>query len=148
MVLALFRTESDQRINCPIRTNTQRFCLARAVHYQPAPHHPGTRQEPTVYKYSAKPVAAAFAEAAVAGPQFLDDATPVQVNQPIDINFTTPPGARRLTINVWDRFGEPVRRLIDETDPASGHRSVTWDFTSDARSPLPDGFYIYRLRLL
>src|SRR3954451_2133370 len=46
MVLALFRTESDQRINCPIRTNTQRFCLARAVHYQPAPHHPGTRQEP------------------------------------------------------------------------------------------------------
>src|SRR3954463_3771551 len=47
MVLALFRTESDQRINCPIRTNTQRFCLARAVHYQPAPHHPGTRQEPS-----------------------------------------------------------------------------------------------------
>jgi hypothetical protein len=46
MALALFRTESDQRINCPIRTNTQRFCLARAVHYQPAPHHPGTRQEP------------------------------------------------------------------------------------------------------
>src|SRR3954449_939894 len=48
MVLALFRTESDQRINCPIRTNTQRFCLARAVHYQPAPHHPGTRQEPFI----------------------------------------------------------------------------------------------------
>ena len=46
MAFALFRTESDQRINCPIRTNTQRFCLARAVHYQPAPHHPGTRQEP------------------------------------------------------------------------------------------------------
>src|SRR3954467_15253922 len=44
--MALFRTESDQRINCPIRTNTQRFCLARAVHCQPAPHHPGTRQEP------------------------------------------------------------------------------------------------------
>src|SRR3954453_19934714 len=47
MALALFRNESDQRINCPIRTNTQRFCLARAVHYQPAPHHPGTRQEPS-----------------------------------------------------------------------------------------------------
>src|SRR3954453_20999394 len=27
MALALFRTESDQRINVPIRTNTQRFCL-------------------------------------------------------------------------------------------------------------------------
>jgi hypothetical protein len=49
MALALFRNESDQRINCPIRTNTQRFCLARAVHYQPAPHHPGTRQEPSLY---------------------------------------------------------------------------------------------------
>jgi hypothetical protein len=46
MAFALFRTESFQRINCPIRTNTQRFCLARAVHYQPAPHHPGIRQEP------------------------------------------------------------------------------------------------------
>ena len=46
MAFALFRTESYQRINRPIRTNTQRFCLARAVHYQPAPHHPGTRQEP------------------------------------------------------------------------------------------------------
>src|SRR3954470_1101939 len=49
MAFALFRNESDQRINCPIRTNTQRFCLARAVHYQPAPHHPGTRQEPLPY---------------------------------------------------------------------------------------------------
>src|SRR5687767_6614812 len=35
MALALFRNESDQRINFPIRTNTQRFCLLRAVHYQP-----------------------------------------------------------------------------------------------------------------
>jgi hypothetical protein len=43
MALALFRNKSDQRINVPIRTNTQRFCLARAVYYQPAPHHPETR---------------------------------------------------------------------------------------------------------
>src|SRR3954452_15290244 len=47
MALALFRNESYQRINVPIRTNTQKFCLVRAVHYQTAPHHPGTRQEPT-----------------------------------------------------------------------------------------------------
>ena len=40
MAFALFRTESYQRINFPIRTNTQRFCLARAVHYQPAPITP------------------------------------------------------------------------------------------------------------
>src|SRR3954454_2574997 len=32
--MALFRTESDQRINVPIRTNTQRFCLVRTVRYQ------------------------------------------------------------------------------------------------------------------
>src|SRR3954453_1834899 len=56
MALALFRTESDQRINCPIRTNTQRFCLARAVHYQPAPHHPGTRQEPRFFGQEARQV--------------------------------------------------------------------------------------------
>jgi hypothetical protein len=34
MAFALFRTESDQRINVPIRTNTQRFCLVRTVRYQ------------------------------------------------------------------------------------------------------------------
>src|SRR3954470_13722491 len=55
MAFALFRTESDQRINCPIRTNTQRFCLARAVHYQPAPHHPGTRQEPFIFACDTEP---------------------------------------------------------------------------------------------
>src|SRR3954447_20194244 len=34
MAFALFRTESDQRINVPIRTNTQRFCLVLTVRYQ------------------------------------------------------------------------------------------------------------------
>jgi hypothetical protein len=33
MAFALFRNESYQRINFPIRTNTQRFGLVRAVHY-------------------------------------------------------------------------------------------------------------------
>jgi hypothetical protein len=32
MAFALFRNESYQRINIPIRTNMQRFCLARAAH--------------------------------------------------------------------------------------------------------------------
>src|SRR3954453_22661475 len=54
MAFALFRTESNQRINCPIRTNTQRFCLARVLHYQPAPHHPGTQQEPRFFGRSAR----------------------------------------------------------------------------------------------
>jgi hypothetical protein len=40
-----------------------------------------------------------------------------------------------------------VDRLVDETDPASGHRAVTWDVTSDAGLPLPDGYYIYRLTI-
>jgi photosystem II stability/assembly factor-like uncharacterized protein len=101
----------------------------------------------TVYKYSAEPVVPAVAEAALAGPQILDEATPVEINRPIEIGFTTPPGARRLTIDVWDRFGEPVRQLVDETDPASGHRSVTWDFTSGDGAPLPDGSYIYRVTI-
>jgi photosystem II stability/assembly factor-like uncharacterized protein len=100
----------------------------------------------TVYKYSDEPVAPAVAEAAAA-PQLLDKAAPVAVDQPIEIGFTTPPGARRLTITVWDRFGAPVRQLVDETDPASGHRSVTWDFTADDGTPLPDGYYIYRVTI-
>jgi photosystem II stability/assembly factor-like uncharacterized protein len=99
----------------------------------------------TVYKYSAEPVVPAVAEAALAARQLLDEAAPVEVTGPIEIGFTTPPGARRLSIDVWNRFGEPVRQLVDETDPASGHRSVTWDFTADDGTPLPDGYYIYRV---
>jgi hypothetical protein len=34
MAFALLHNESDQRLNVPIRTNTQRFCLVRTVHYQ------------------------------------------------------------------------------------------------------------------
>jgi photosystem II stability/assembly factor-like uncharacterized protein len=59
----------------------------------------------TVYKYSAEPCETAFADAADAGPQLLDEVAPVQVTRPIAIGFTVPPGARRLTIDVWDRFG-------------------------------------------
>src|SRR4051812_23795297 len=44
MAFALFRTQSDQRINVPIRTNTQRFCLVLTVRYQakgfPSPRNP------------------------------------------------------------------------------------------------------------
>jgi hypothetical protein len=101
----------------------------------------------TVYKYSSEPVPSAFFEAVAAGPRLLDDAAPVQVDRPLEIGFTVPTGARRLTIDVWDRFGDPVRRLVDEADPASGHRAVTWDFTSDAGAPLPDGYYIYRVTI-
>jgi hypothetical protein len=101
----------------------------------------------TVNKYSAEPVVCPELEAALAAPQVLDDATPVQVDRPLEISFTAPPGARRLTIEVWDRFAEPVRQLVDETDPASGHRSVIWDFTSDDGAPLPDGSYVYRVTI-
>lgn len=101
----------------------------------------------TVYKYSAEPVAPAFAEAADAGPRLLDEAAPAEVDRLVDIGFTVPSGAQRLTIDIWDRFGAPVRELADEADPAPGHRSVAWDFTSDAGAALPDGFYIVRVTI-
>ena len=101
----------------------------------------------TVYKYSTEPLPAATPEAALAGPQLLDEAAPAEVDRLVDIGFTVPPGANRLTIDIWDRFGAPVRQLLDETGPASGHRSVPWDFTSDEGSPLPDGFYIVRVTI-
>ena len=129
------------------RTRTRSASVLNRFRFFGDPVTVGYASGDTVYKYSAEPVAPAVAAAATAGPQLLDDATPVQVNRPIEIGFTTPPAARRLTIDVWDRFGEPVRQLVDETDPASGHRSVTWDFTSDAGSPLPDGYYIYRVTI-
>ena len=65
MALALFRTESDQRINFPIRTNMRRFWLVQALHYQPNgfsitpkpdKRFPARGRAPPVHENMAKPL--------------------------------------------------------------------------------------------
>jgi photosystem II stability/assembly factor-like uncharacterized protein len=99
----------------------------------------------TVFKYSADPVPPPHPAVAAAGPRFLDSAEPADAAGVVQFPVTVPAGARRLTVRVWDRFGEQVRTLVDEPDPPPGRRAVPWDRTDDAGRPLAPGGFIWRV---
>jgi flagellar hook assembly protein FlgD len=75
----------------------------------------------------------------------LADNTPQSGTAPMRISLTIPDGADRLTVDIWDQFGEHVRQLIDETQPATGLRTVDWDVTDDTGSPLEGGSFLLRV---
>jgi photosystem II stability/assembly factor-like uncharacterized protein len=99
----------------------------------------------TVYKFTDQPRPAPLAgmAAAAAAPAqgLLQSATAV------DLDVAVPAGARRLKINVWDRFGRHVHVLAEETSPAAGARRFAWDFRDLSGEPLPAGAYIIRITI-
>jgi hypothetical protein len=56
-------------------------------------------------------------------------------------------GAKHLTIDIWDRFGQYIRKLRDEDDPRPGRHSVVWDLGDDAGRNVSPGAYIYRITI-
>jgi photosystem II stability/assembly factor-like uncharacterized protein len=100
----------------------------------------------TVYKYSSEPVPPP--PLGVAQPiRLLDSNEPQEVEDSVEIVYAVPPGAGHVSVVVRERFGEVVRRLVEEHGPAGGRQSVTWDFTNDYGRALPPGFYIYRITI-
>ena len=86
----------------------------------------------TVYKYSDEPVPASMRPAFAGGPgvaaaPLLAGAARADGSAPLRIPVTVPEGASRLEVNVWERFGRHVGRLLDEAGPAPGARTVEWD---------------------
>ena len=61
------------------------------------------------------------------------------------IDVDLPEGANHVWLNIWNRFGLEVRLLLDESDPDSGPRQLTWDGLDDEGNPVPAGIYIFRL---
>jgi photosystem II stability/assembly factor-like uncharacterized protein len=90
----------------------------------------------TVYRYSAEPVAAPAGIAPPPGLQLLDDNTPLSTGVPVRVPLSVPDGAGQLVIDIWDRFGEHVRSLIDEKNPVAGARTAEWDGTDDTGRPV------------
>jgi photosystem II stability/assembly factor-like uncharacterized protein len=97
----------------------------------------------TVYKFTDAPVPAAVAALRAVDPMegLLESATDVR------LEFTVPTGARRLKINIWDRFGRHVHVLAEETSPAAGARALSWDFRDVSGESLPAGPYIIRITI-
>ena len=99
----------------------------------------------TVYKYSSEPMPAPLAERAPRGRRLLDSLEPASTAGPITIGVTVPPQAERLTVRIWDRFGDFVSVLVDERNPRPGRRELTWDrsdATGERRAP---GYFIWRV---
>jgi photosystem II stability/assembly factor-like uncharacterized protein len=99
----------------------------------------------TIYRYSAEPVAAPNEIVSLEKLHLLADNTPQSSAAPIQISLTIPDGADRLTIDIWDRFGQHVCQLIDEAQPATGARTVDWDVTDDTGGPLEGGSFLLRV---
>ncbi|MGQ0717120.1 MAG: YCF48-related protein [Pseudonocardiales bacterium] len=96
----------------------------------------------TVYRYSAEPAEALRLVAPPESLRFLDDNTPIRSDAPLHLAVTVPDGAELLMVDVWDRFGEHVHRLVEEPRPAAGSRTADWDATDDAGQPLSGSFLI------
>ena len=101
----------------------------------------------TIYKYSSEPVPELALAAAPS--EFLVAASegPIETAPPVEIVFSVPDGAQRLTINVWDRFAVHVARPLDEQSPKPGRFSFAWNFRDDSGAQLDPGYYIYRVSI-
>jgi photosystem II stability/assembly factor-like uncharacterized protein len=80
----------------------------------------------TVYRYSSAPVVtAAIAMAPRQDRSILAEPT-VEVHGKLVLAVQVPAGAQRLTVRIWDRFGDYLGTPIDEEKPKAGGRTVEW----------------------
>lgn len=63
----------------------------------------------------------------------------------VTIPFEVPEHTKELQIDVWERFGRHLRRLLDERPAEAGVRSIVWDFTDSTGEIAPVGGYIVRI---
>lgn len=100
----------------------------------------------TVYKYSSAPPVP-FLLKAKTETEILESNEPEKFTDSVEIVYTVPSVSKSVTIDIWDRFGEEIRKLLDEKVPSPGNYSIIWDFSDNAGEKLPPGFYIYRITI-
>jgi photosystem II stability/assembly factor-like uncharacterized protein len=98
----------------------------------------------TVYKYSDQPVAPAHVSAQRV-PRLILSSQSDAATASLTVDVT--PGAGRLAVRVWDRFGEEVATPVDETAPPSGKRTLMWDGKDRSGRQLSPGHFIMRVTL-
>jgi photosystem II stability/assembly factor-like uncharacterized protein len=103
----------------------------------------------TIYKYSAAPIAqpAALFAAAVTMDRrrLLPQGRMASIGAVSEIPIDVPVGTKRLTLDMWDRFGGEVGTLIDEINPDVGARIFLWDGRDEDGNTMPAGAYIVRV---
>ena len=67
----------------------------------------------------------------------LPDERMVRTASGISIALDVPTGTKRLTLHVWNRFGEEIGSVLDEVHPASGARVFAWDGVDSRGRAIP-----------
>lgn len=101
-----------------------------------------------MYKYTTEAPRPAVGPAAAAPAgrlRLLTDNQPRVSGVPLEIPVIVPDGAAHLKVTIWNRFGRPVRRLVDEAHLAAGARTIEWDGADDDGQPVGDGQYLVRV---
>jgi photosystem II stability/assembly factor-like uncharacterized protein len=102
----------------------------------------------TVYKYSSAPIPPS-AQTFVASLDLVRSILPEthllgRVGN-VSLQLNIPPMSKRLTVRVWNRFGEDVGVVIDEVRPAAGPLQYSWDGIDSQGKPVSPGDYIVRV---
>jgi photosystem II stability/assembly factor-like uncharacterized protein len=93
----------------------------------------------TVYQCTDAPVPEQVAQARVATPPI------PKAWDKLDIKAQVPDNARQLTITIFNPRQTLVKVLTDETSPASGARTFSWDFKTDQGVDTGTGHFMYRV---
>ena len=99
----------------------------------------------TVFKYSDEPVVPSPAAAMAAAPALLPEAELRMQEWPIRIPAAIPAGTARITLDIWDRFGNHIGTILDERRPRAGERTLEWDGYDSTGRRVSPGFFIARL---
>lgn len=84
----------------------------------------------TVYKYTTQPLFEP-SDDEVSGTTLLASSEPINCAGGAEFDIDVPTQAGSLRVEFFDRFAGHVRTLIEESDPAPGRRSVSWDLCDD-----------------
>lgn len=69
-------------------------------------------------------------------------------NTDVLLKLNLPEKTNKLSIEVWDRFGEHVEKIVDEINPSSGRRNLKWSFPKQQANPNLDlQHYIVRVNV-
>ncbi|MGK7875957.1 MAG: hypothetical protein AB4426_22470 [Xenococcaceae cyanobacterium] len=98
----------------------------------------------TVYKYTNQEIFKPT-ETEAASARFLTSTDDILCTDLAEIPITVPGGVKLLSVVLYDRFAGKVRTLLEESDPALGQRTLTWDLRDDAGEKLPPSQFMVRV---
>lgn len=71
---------------------------------------------------------------------------PNPFNSSTSVSYTIPAGTMRVALRVYNILGQAVRTLVEQSAPATGPHTISWDGQTDARTPVTSGMYLLALQ--